>query len=397
MFQIKLDMVQTIGLSVVLLIIGQYLKHYVKIFQKYCIPSPVIGGFLFAAISFGLHHANILMFDFDATLQKFFMTMFFTSIGFNASWKILKRGGTKVFIFLILAILLVICQNIVAVGISKLLGINPLLGLLTGSAAMTGGHGTAAAMAPSIEALGIESAKSVAIAAATFGLVAGSTLGGPLAQRLIQKKKLVIEAEQTKEDASGLIDGHVKDLNGENFAKAFFIILISMFIGSYLSEYLNQFLSFPAYIGPMLIAAILRNIADGTALFDIHYEEIHIIEDVSLNLFLGVAMMTLKFWELSSVAGALIVLLLAQAVLAYLFTYYITFKIMGANYDAAVMASGHVGFGLGSTANGIANMQSISQKYVHSPLAFFVIPIIGALFIDFFNVAIITTFISFFS
>ena len=170
-----------------------------------------------------------------------------------------------------------------------------------------------------------------------------------------------------------------------------------MFIGSYVSTFLNQFLNFPNYIGPMIVAAILRNISDHTTKFDLHYEEVHILEDVSLNLFLGMAMISLKLWELSSVAGQLAVLLLAQALLAWVFIYLVTFRFMGGNYDAAVLSAGHVGFGLGATPNGIANMQSVCDKYKHSHIAFFVMPIVGALFIDFFNVAIISGFFSFLS
>jgi len=178
---------------------------------------------------------------------------------------------------------------------------------------------------------------------------------------------------------------------------AFFLILLSMFIGSYVSTFLNHFLNFPNYIGPMIVAAILRNVTDHTSKFDLHYEEIHILEDVSLNLFLGMAMISLKLWELSSVAGQLATLLLAQAVLAWVFIYFVTFRVMGGNYDAAVLSAGHVGFGLGATPNGIANMQSVCDKYKHSHIAFFVMPIVGALFIDFFNVAIISGFFSFLS
>jgi len=396
-----MDMIQTVGLAVVILIIGRFLRKKVKFFETYCIPSPVIGGFLFAIINLFLRQMNFIIFEFDNTLQSFFMTLFFTSIGFNASWRLLKIGGRKVIMFLIVSIILVILQNILAVGIGYATGVDPLIALLTGSTAMTGGHGTAAAMAPIVEELGHTGAKSVAIAAATFGLIAGSSLGGPLANRLIKGKNLEVVAEEVDNEQvrndEFLFNNDVKKLDGESFAKAFFIILLAMFIGSYVSTFLNQFLKFPSYIGPMIVAAILRNISDHTTKFDLHYEEVHILEDVSLNLFLGMAMISLKLWELSSVAGQLAVLLLAQAVLAWIFIYFITFKLMGSNYDAAVLSAGHAGFGLGATPNGIANMQSVCDKYKYSNIAFFVMPIVGALFIDFFNVAIISGFFSFLS
>ena len=401
MLNIKMDMIQTVGLAVIILILGRFLRKKVKFFETYCIPSPVVGGFLFAIINLILRKSNLVIFEFDNTLQSFFMTLFFTSIGFNASWRLLKVGGKKVGMFLIMAIVLVILQNIVAVGVGYLTGVDPLIALLTGSTAMTGGHGTAAAMAPIVEELGHTGAKSVAIAAATFGLIAGSSLGGPLANRLIKGKKLEVVAERVDNEKvrndEFLFNNDVRKLDGENFAKAFFLILLSMFIGSYVSTFLNQFLNFPNYIGPMIVAAVLRNISDNTTKFDLHYEEVHILEDVSLNLFLGMAMISLRLWELSSVAGQLAILLLAQALLAWVFIYFVTFRFMGRKYDAAVLSAGHVGFGLGATPNGIANMQSVCDKYKHSHIAFFVMPIVGALFIDFFNVAIISGFFSFLS
>lgn len=401
MFNIKMDMIQTVGLAVIILILGRLLRKKVKFFETYCIPSPVVGGFLFAIINLILRETNLVIFEFDNTLQSFFMTLFFTSIGFNASWRLLKVGGRKVVMFLIMAVMLVVLQNVVAVGVGYLTGVDPLIALLTGSTAMTGGHGTAAAMAPIVEELGHTGAKSVAIAAATFGLIAGSSLGGPLANRLIKGKKLEVVAEKVDNEKvrndEFLFNNDVKKLDGENFAKAFFLILLSMFIGSYVSTFLNQFLNFPNYIGPMIVAAVLRNISDNTTKFDLHYEEVHILEDVSLNLFLGMAMISLKLWELGNVAGQLAVLLLAQALLAWVFIYLVTFRFMGKNYDAAVLSAGHVGFGLGATPNGIANMQSVCDKYKHSHIAFFVMPIVGALFIDFFNVAIISGFFSFLS
>ena len=401
MFNIKMDMIQTVGLAVIILILGRLLRKKVKFFETYCIPSPVVGGFLFAIINLILRETNLVIFEFDNTLQSFFMTLFFTSIGFNASWRLLKVGGRKVVMFLIMAVMLVVLQNVVAVGVGYLTGVDPLIALLTGSTAMTGGHGTAAAMAPIVEELGHTGAKSVAIAAATFGLIAGSSLGGPLANRLIKGKKLEVVAEKVDNEKvrndEFLFNNDVRKLDGENFAKAFFLILLSMFIGSYVSTFLNQFLNFPNYIGPMIVAAVLRNISDNTTKFDLHYEEVHILEDVSLNLFLGMAMISLKLWELGNVAGQLAVLLLAQALLAWIFIYFVTFRFMGRNYDAAVLSAGHVGFGLGATPNGIANMQSVCDKYKHSHIAFFVMPIVGALFIDFFNVAIISGFFSFLS
>ena len=239
MFELKMDMIQTISLSVILLIIGMRLRTKIKFFEKYCIPSPVIGGFLFSIIAFILRQTNIITIKFETTLQTFFMVMFFTSVGFNASLKVLKKGGKKVLIFLFLAIGLCFAQNVVAIFLSQLIGINPLLGLMTGSTPMTGGHGTSAAIAPTIEALGIKGAGTVAIASATFGLIAGSMMGGPIANKLILKHKLLGNETllHEKHDYNSDIDENVLKkpepaLNAERFSMAFFFILIAMGIGS---------------------------------------------------------------------------------------------------------------------------------------------------------------------
>lgn len=406
MFELKMDMIQTIGLSVILLIIGMKLRSKVKFFEKYCIPSPVIGGFLFSIIAFILRQSNIITIKFDTTLQTFFMVMFFTSVGFNASLKVLKKGGKKVLIFLFLAIGLCFAQNVVAIFLSQLIGINPLLGLMTGSTPMTGGHGTSAAIAPTIEALGIKGAGTVAIASATFGLIAGSMMGGPIANKLILKHKLLGNETllHEKHDYNSDIDENVLKkpepaLNAERFSMAFFFILIAMGIGSYLSIFITKLLpamNFPIYIGPMIIAAIMRNISDNSEMFTAPTREISVLEDVSLNLFLAMALMSLKLWELIDLAIPMLILLVAQIVLIYLYLNFITFKAMGSDYDAAVIVSGHCGFGLGATPNGISNMKSVCEKYKYSKIAFFVVPVVGALFIDFANVSLITLFISFF-
>ena len=406
MFDLKMDMIQTISLSVILLIIGMRLRTKIKFFEKYCIPSPVIGGFLFSIIAFILRQTNIITIKFETTLQTFFMVMFFTSVGFNASLKVLKKGGKKVLIFLFLAIGLCFAQNVVAIFLSQLIGINPLLGLMTGSTPMTGGHGTSAAIAPTIEALGIKGAGTVAIASATFGLIAGSMMGGPIANKLILKHKLLGNETllHEKHDYNSDIDENVLKkpepaLNAERFSMAFFFILIAMGIGSYLSIFITKLLpamNFPIHTGPMIIAAIMRNISDNSEIFTAPTREISVLEDVSLNLFLAMALMSLKLWELIDLAIPMLILLVAQIVLIYLYLNFITFKAMGSDYDAAVIVSGHCGFGLGATPNGISNMKSVCEKYKYSKIAFFVVPVVGALFIDFANVSLITLFISFF-
>ena len=411
MLKLELDMIQAIGLAVILLIIGRFLRKKIGFFEKYCIPAPVIGGFLFAIIAFILKQTNVLEIKFDTTLQQFFMVMFFTSVGFNASLQVLKKGGKKVFTFLLAAIGLVILQNLLAVGLAPFVGLHPLLALMTGSTPMTGGHGTAAAIAPTVEALGFkgaDTASTIAIAAATFGLIGGSMIGGPIADRLIKKNNLlptdIINERKNEHFEKKDIDENVRKedlpiLDAEKFSYAFFYILIAMGLGSYLSIILKALLpalSLPVYIGPMIIAAIMRNIFDASEKLHAPIHEISVIEDVSLNLFLAMALMSLKLWQLIDLAVPVIILLLAQVVLIYFYLIFVTFKVMGSDYDAAVMVSGHAGFGLGATPNGIANMRSVTEKYIYSKVSFFVIPLVGALFIDFFNVSIITIFESFF-
>ncbi len=411
MLKLELDMIQAIGLAVILLIIGRFLRKKIRFFEKYCIPAPVIGGFLFAIIAFILKQSNIMEIKFDTILQQFFMVMFFTSVGFNASLQVLKKGGKKVFTFLAVAVGLVILQNLLAAGLGPFVGLHPLLALMTGSTPMTGGHGTAAAIAPTVEALGFkgaDTASTIAIAAATFGLVAGSMIGGPIADRLIKKHNLlpndIINERKDEHFEKKDIDENVRKedlpiLDAEKFSYAFFYILIAMGLGSYLSLILKALLpalSLPVYIGPMIIAAIMRNIFDASEKLHAPIHEISVIEDVSLNLFLAMALMSLKLWQLIDLAVPVIILLLAQVVLIYFYLIFVTFKVMGSDYDAAVMVSGHAGFGLGATPNGIANMRSVTEKYIYSKVAFFVIPLVGALFIDFFNVSIITMFVSFF-
>lgn len=403
MITLQMDMIQSMGLAVVILLIGKFLKKKVTFFETYCIPGPVIGGFLFAIINLFLYETNFIQFNFDTTLQSFFMIMFFTSVGFNASFKVLKKGGKKVILFFGVASLLVVFQNIVAIFLAKLINVPPLLALMTGSTPMTGGHGTSAAIAPLIENLGIEGANTVAISAATFGLVSGSMMGGPVADFIIRKKKLLPEKDlekhiYTDDDIDENVTHKIHKLDSERFGKAFSIILIAMAIGSYLSILLKHILpglNFPEYIGSMLVAACIRNISDYTNLVKAPTQEISVLEEVALNLFLSMALMSLKLWELSALAIPMIILLLGQVVLMFFYLLFVTFPVMGGDYDAAVMAAGHCGFGLGATPNGISNMKSVCEKYSYSKVAFFVVPLVGALFIDFTNISIITLFIEF--
>ena len=304
---IQMDMIQSLALAVIMLLIGKQLRSKVKFFEKYCIPSPVIGGIIFSVIALILRQSGTLMFEFDDTLQKFFMTMFFTTIGFNASLRVLKKGGPKVLLFLGVATGLAILQNVVAAGLSGVVGLEPLLALMTGSTPMTGGHGTAGAIAPTVEELGVIGANTVGLAAATFGLVSGSMMGGPLANRLIIKHDLIRKRDESVSEQldfdSSLLEEETVTLDVGRVGMAFFQILIAMGIGTYVSVWLvdTTGLNFPGYIGAMVVAAVITNLSE-TGIFKTPKEEIGVVGDVALNLFLAMALMTLKLWELTDLA-----------------------------------------------------------------------------------------------
>lgn len=405
---IQLNMIQSIGLAVIFLLIGKSVKKNIPLFSKYAIPSPVIGGLIFSIIHMMLKQSNIALFEFDATLQTFFQTMFFCTVGFNASLKMLKIGGKQIFIFLIISMVLAFLQNILAVSLAKVIGIDPLVALLTASPALTGGHGTSAAVAPSIEALGYPEALTVALTAATFGVIAGSLLGSPMANRLITKDNLVNKKKSQSYDEIAfdlsIIETKKTTLDTNKINTAFFQILISMAIGTYLTDALNTFVgqrfngvTFPAYIGAMLVAAVIRNISDNSTLLKTPLEEIEVVGEVSLNLFLGMALITLKLWHLIDLALPMLILLLTQCIMMYIYGIFVSYPLMGKNYDSAVMVAGLTGFAMGSTSNAMANMNSVTEKYLYSKTAFFVVPIVGSLFIDFINIGIIYGFISFLS
>lgn len=394
---LKLDMVQSIALAVLVLLFGRFLVDRISVLRKYCIPTPVVGGFIFAILVLILKTSNILEIELDTTLQKLAMTVFFTTVGFSASLKLLKKGGVKVFIFLACAIVLVILQNVVGISVAKLFNLNALLGLATGSVPMTGGHGTAAAFGPVMESAGAVGANTVALAAATFGLVSGSMMGGPVGNHLITKYDLVNKKKNKKDDFMEVdqLNKSERLLNANNFYTVTFEIIIAMGIGTLISNmFIKAGLTLPSYIGAMIAGAIIRNISDSTKSFEVPMVEIDLVGGIALSLFLAMALMGLKLWQLADLALPLFVLLFSQVVLMYLYANFVTFRILGKDYDAAVLAAGHCGFGLGATPNGIANMTSVTDKFGPSPTAFFVLPLIGSLFIDFFNSGIITFFMN---
>ena len=388
-------MYQTIAVAVVVLMLGNFLKHRIAILERFCIPAPVIGGVIFAIFTCVCYVTGFAEFSFDDILKEVCMVFFFTSVGFQANLKVLKSGGKSLIIFLILVIILIICQNFLAVGLSKALQISPLVGLCTGSIPMIGGHGTAGAFGPVLEDFGVKGASTLCTAAATFGLIAGSIMGGPVGKRLIEKKNLLKTA--IPEDNSLLIEEEKKhERHTSMYPAAVFQLIIAMGIGTIISKLLSMTgMTFPIYIGAMIAAAFMRNIGEYSGQFTIYMGEINDIGGISLSLFLGIAMITLKLWQLADLALPLITLLAAQTILMFLFTYFVVFNIMGRDYDAAVLSSGVCGFGMGATPNAMANMQAICERYVPSVKAYLLVPLIGSLFADFLNSLVITFFINF--
>ena len=388
-------MYQTIAVAVVVLMLGNFLKHRIAILERFCIPAPVIGGVIFAIFTCVCYVTGFAEFSFDDILKEVCMVFFFTSVGFQANLKVLKSGGKSLIIFLILVIILIICQNFLAVGLSKALQISPLVGLCTGSIPMIGGHGTAGAFGPVLEDFGVKGASTLCTAAATFGLIAGSIMGGPVGKRLIEKKNLLKTA--IPEDNSLLIEEEKKhERHTSMYPAAVFQLIIAMGIGTLISKLLSMTgMTFPIYIGAMIAAAFMRNIGEYSGQFTIYMGEINDIGGISLSLFLGIAMITLKLWQLADLALPLIILLAGQTILMFLFTYFVVFNIMGRDYDAAVLSSGVCGFGMGATPNAMANMQAICERYVPSVKAYLLVPLIGSLFADFLNSLVITFFINF--
>lgn len=393
--EIQIDMYQTLAVSVLVLILGQFLKKRINFLEKFCIPAPVIGGLLFAVLTCVCYSLGIAEFTFDDTLREVCMVFFFTSVGFQANLKVLKSGGKSLFIFLGLVVVLIVFQNFLALGVSKLLHLDPLVGLCTGSIPMVGGHGTAGAFGPVLEDFDVKGATTICTAAATFGLIAGSLIGGPIGKRLIDRKKLLDTA--VAEDDSILVEDEKKHERHTNmYAAAVFQLIIAVGIGTIISELLTKTgLTFPIYIGAMIAAAVIRNIGEYSGKFDIYMGEINNLGGICLSLFLGMAMITLKLWQLAELALPLIVLLAGQTLFMILYVVLVVFNIMGRDYDAAVIVSGTCGFGMGATPNAMANMQAICDKYSPSVKAYLLIPLVGSLFADFLNSLVITVFINF--
>lgn len=406
--QIALNMYQTAAIAMMLFVLGRFLTNRVEFLRKCCIPAPVVGGLIFAIVHLCLYMAGVVEFTFDSNVKDFFMTLFFTSVGYTACFRLLKKGGKKVLTFLLVAIVMVILQNILSSILAGVFGWDLRLGLCTGSIPMVGGHGTAGSYGPMMEKdLGIAGANVIAIAAATYGLVAGSLMGGPTARGIINKYNL--KSNET-EDGVELDDMSAADrekaerVDVESFTNAAILLIVAAGLGTLLTNLFNSAqidvfgttikFTFPTYIGSMVIAAIIRNVCDAKNIV-MPSKALDTWGNVSLSIFLAIALMSVSLWQLAEVAGPMIVMLIAQTVMMYFFARFVVYNVMGHDYEAAVMTSAFCGFGMGATPNAMANMQAVTKRYGPAPQAFFVVPLVGSLFIDFFNGIIITVFMNF--
>lgn len=393
LFTANCDMTVTLAVSVILLLLGTVIKKMFPILKRFFIPVPVLGGIFFAILALIGYKAGLFYLTFDSSLKDLLMMAFFTSIGFTASFRMLVHGGISVVIFLLCSMLLICLQNIVGVGLAELFGLNPLMGLATGSIPLTGGHGTSAAFGPLLEQHGLTGALSVSVAGATFGLVMGSMLGGPVGKLLMARNHIspVPKAEAVQVKAAP--GGEIPKAGRHDLYNACACLIVCMGIGTFINMWLKHVgIVLPSYLAPMIVAAVMRNVADLRRM-NLPTNEISTLGELALQYFLAMALMSMRLWELESLAVPLVVILLVQTVLLGFYAYFVTFNMMGRDYDAAVLACGHCGFGMGATPNAIANMDTFTGANGPSPKAFFVVPIVGSLFIDFVNAIVITIFI----
>jgi ESS family glutamate:Na+ symporter len=403
MFEFKLDMYQAAGVAAVIFWIGSWVVKKSAFLSKYCIPAPLVGGLIFALINTVLAASGIMTISLDTTLQNILMNAFFTTIGFAASIPLIKKGGKQILVILSLSVVVLTLQNVIGSGIASLFGIDPRLGLAVGSTALMGGPGTAAAFGAVMESpvYGVKGATVVGLAAATFGLVSGSMLGGPIMRRRLNKltrmnKLALSEKAATNEEVEEKKAPIMIETNIDRFVSAAMFLALALGSGVVLSNIMAASgITFPDYMGALVMGAVIRNVVEAIG----HHhpnEEMEIIGEVSLSLFLAMALMGLKLWVLADLALPIIVILIAQVAFMFLFSYYVIFKLLGKNYESAVQTAGFIGYAMGSMSNAMANMQAITKKYGSAPTAFLAIPI-GGMISDFFNAGVITFLLNFFT
>ena len=400
---IVLDGYYTLIFATIVLILGRFFVAKIKFLQDFNIPEAVAGGLIVAALIFALYQWNGMSFKFDTGLKDAFMLVFFASVGLSADFSRLKQGGIPLVIFLIVVSGLIVIQNVVGVSLASVFGLDPKLGLITGSITLTGGHGTGAAWAKTFQdKYALQGVTEMAMASATFGLVAGGLIGGPVARHLVNKLRLGKKAHVKKADASpDAYDGSTfEDKDNFRYITATSVIETMALFAACLafSKVMKTLLpdsSLPQFVWALGFGVILRNVLTKVFKFDMFDRAIDIFGNASLSLFLAIALMDIKLWELSGLAGPMLIILLVQTVVMILYGYFVTFRVMGKDYDAAILTAGHCGFGLGATPTAVANMQSVTEKFGPSHKAFLIVPLVGAFFVDLVNLGLITSFLEF--
>lgn len=394
---INLDSILTLALAVIVLLIGYGVRNKLQFLRKYCIPAPVVGGFLFMFISFIGYKTNTFNFTYENIFQPTFMLVFFTSVGLGANLKILKSGGVLLIIYWLVCGILSLGQNTIGILVSKAVDLEPAYGILASSISMIGGHGAALSYGSTFAEIGYAQAPVVGAAAATFGLISGVIIGGPLGRRLIVKNGL--KANNDDDFDSSKLDDLFKeekvDLSNLDIIKNVAAIIISMALGTLVSKFIGSLINmqFPDYVGAMFIAVILRNLNEKINIYNFNGNLVDGIGDVMLNLYLALALMTLKLWELQDLMGGVLIVLICQVIFMLIYNYFIVFRVLGKNYDAAVMCAGLCGHGLGATPSAIVNMTAINEEYGLSRKAMMIVPIVGAFLVDIIYQPIVLTFI----
>lgn len=394
---IELNQATTLFLALALLTIGTMLVRKIGILQKFCIPAPVVGGLLFALFATVLKYFDLVSFQLDTSLQNLFMLTFFTTVGLGASFRLIRLGGKLLIIYWIACGFLALAQNIIGVSMSYLFNLHPLIGMMAGAVSMEGGHGGATAYGQTLEGLGIDSALSIGIAAATFGLVAGGLIGGPIVKYLINKYNL--KSTEVEEEEMFSAEALEPPIGTDNFLIQTLLITACIAGGTLVGDLFSDLTGFvmPGYVGAMFVAVIVRNVVDRFNEDAIHMRSINLIGDVSLGIFLSMALMSIKLWEVAGLALPLLVIVFVQVLFVVLFAIFVLFRILGKDYDAAVMIAGFAGHGLGATPNAMANMAAVTGRYGPSRKAFLIVPIVGAFLIDVVSMPIIITTINIFS
>jgi glutamate:Na+ symporter, ESS family len=404
MTDLKLDLLQTLSMAALVYFGGIQLRKRIRWLDRLNIPAAVVGGLIFPLAVLLLRERGISV-QFDTSLQSTLSVAFFTSIGMSASLALLRVGGVQVLIFLLLATLFCFVQNFTGIAIALGFGENPLLGVMAGSVTLVGGPATGLAFAPVFEQAGLRGAAPLALTAATAGIVCGGLVGGPVGTYLIRRFGLTsatpratatreLEAEMETPSETLVVE---VDREDTSLMRNMAVLALAMGLGSLVSAWIQSLgITMPGYIGAMLVASLLRNLDDVTRWFRIDQRAMEFVGNLALNIFLVVALMSLKLWELAGLALPLLVILLVQVVLVLLFAITVSFRTMGKDYESAVMASGFIGFVLGTTANAVANMRALVARYGAAPRAFLIVPLVGAFFIDFTNALIITGFVNWF-